>query len=113
MRLLTEITDEPKQVHLLQIDGVGFAKFQLEFKPNQTGWFYSLSIGDFAINNCRMVRAPNMLRQFNQKLEFGLALISNSAQDPLLQDAFSSGDAKLYLLTKAEALELESSLYGS
>jgi hypothetical protein len=109
---ITEITDESKQKHLLEIEGFEKATLYLEFKPNKNAWFFSLEWQTFSTYNIQLVKNYNLLRQFKNIIPFGIAIYTKSGQDPMTDDAFSSGDAEFFLLTASEVLELEAALYG-
>ena len=109
---ITEITNEPKQKHLLDVEGYERATLYLEFKSNQNAWFFGLEWQDFAIYNTLLVKSYNILRQFKNQLPFGIGIYTASGQDPMTDDAFSGGDAKFYFLTSDDVEEIEDGLYG-
>lgn len=124
MLLINEITDEPKQKHTITINQYDQAVLDLEFKPNQYGWFFNVnwpnslqtvpySSSGFSSSGGRVVHSQNLLRQQQNIIPFGLAIISDNGLDPMTQDAFSSGLVKLYVLTKDEADGIEQQLYGA
>ncbi len=113
MLLIKEITEDPRQKHTLILpDGSQFA-MSLEFKPLQLGWFVTnFTYGDFIINNFRIVTLPNMLRQWKNRLRFGLGCFTNDTSEPTQIQDFSSGRAKLYVLTAEEVDQYEEFLRG-
>jgi hypothetical protein len=112
VKQINEITNEPRQQHLLPIDGGVFATLTLEFRPDLYAWFFALQWGDFATANEQMVACPNVLRQYSQILPFGIFCDTTTLQDPMTQDAFTQGAAVLYLLDAAEVVEMETRMYG-
>lgn len=110
---ITEITNEPKQQHIFTVEDVEEKiTFYLEFKPNQNAWFFNLDWGDFSVNNVQIVKSYNILRQFKNIIPFGIGIYTKSGQDPMVDTAFSDGDAQLFLLTADEVEEIETELYG-
>lgn len=113
MRIIETITADALQEQILPIDGTSQRCFMtLEFKPNQSSWYYSFTFGDFSVSNERLVVSPNLIRQYKNLLPFGLLLYSASGIDPIHQDSFSSGEAVLNILSAAEVAEVETTLYG-
>lgn len=103
---ITGITNEAKQRFFVTIEGYDSAEISLEYRPNQQGWFMSLSWGNFTFKNERVSVAPNFLRQFSNIIPFGLMVWGVSAIDPYTQDSWLS-DNKMYLLDANEIEEVE------
>jgi hypothetical protein len=112
MLQITEITNEPKQKHTLNIEGFSSAILNLEFKPNQNAWFFSVEWETFSASNIRLVNNYNVLRKFRKIIPFGFWIDSKSDQDPMTDDAFSGGDCQFYLLTADEVLGVEAAIYA-
>lgn len=105
-------TDALQQQTLVLPDGTQMV-LTLQYITSQLGWFIqSLVYQDFTLRNVRITTSPNMLRQFKNKLPFGLACYVTGNREPLLQADFSSGNANLFVLTRAEVLEWERFLAG-
>lgn len=103
MLKIDQINNQPKQKHTLVLEDGTTVTIVLEYKPLQTGWFItSLVHGDFTLFNMRVVGSANMLHQYRNKLSFGLGCFVVGNQEPMLRDDFSSGRAKLCILTEAE-----------
>ena len=103
MNIVSEITDEPKQKHVLNLpDGTSLTMI-LEYKPLQIGWFIQqLTYDTFTINNLKIVTSPNILYQFKNKLPFGIAIAVTDNDEATQAEDFQSGRAIFYLLTQAE-----------
>lgn len=113
MLLIQEFSNEPKQQHTLVLpDGSRFT-VNFEFKPQQTGWFITeLTYGSFILRNLRITTNPNILHQFKNLLPFGLGCYVQDNQEAVLPEDFSSGRAKLYVLTRDEVELYEEILSG-
>lgn len=108
---INAITNDPRQIMSIVIQGYDNATFSLEFKPNQYSWYFSLSWQTFSVNNMRVTTSPNMLRQWKNILPFGLACLSNPLVDPSTLEAFTTY-SKIYLLSSSEILDVEADFYG-
>lgn len=113
MLLIENITSQPFQHQTLVLPDGSVLELTLSFKDQQDGWFITeLSYGDFIYRGARICVSPNLLFQFQHKLPFGLACFSQENREPTQQEDFSSGAAKLYILTNAEKEEYARLLSG-
>lgn len=103
MLQIQQITSAPLQQQALTLDDGTRVTIKLYFRPMQYGWFLEeLTYGSFVLRGLRISNSPNMLYQWRNLLPFGIACFSSGNREPMLQQDFSSGASKLYLLTKAE-----------
>lgn len=103
MLLIQQITSDAKQQQTLVLPDGSTVLLQLYYRPMQYGWFVNeLSYGGFTLYGLRVTNSPNMLHQWKNKLPFGLACYTVDNREPTQQEDFSSGNAKLYILTEAE-----------
>ena len=103
MKLISIIGKELNQVMKVSVPETGLdIDMQLRYVTNQSGWFVSIQYQDFTLKNFRIVTSGNILHQFRNLVPFGLSCIVEQDQEPLDQNDFVSGRAKLYLLTSAE-----------
>ncbi len=112
MLLINELTDDFKQKHTITLPNGKQTELTLEFKPQQIGWFMTLTYEDFTVTGYRVTTNPNFIRQFKNLVPFGLACFVEENQEPMFQEDFSSGRAKLYILTEDEVGELEGIIGG-
>lgn len=106
MYLIQNITDAPLQSQNITLPDSTVVTIQLYFIPLQTGWFItSLSYKTFLLNGLRITNNPNMLLQFQNQIPFGLACYSTANREPSLQEDFSSGASRLYILDETECAE--------
>lgn len=106
MRQIEKLDDTAKQVFRVSIDGYDEVEISLEFKPLQYAWFMSLTWGTFSLNNERVAISPNLLRQFQNILPFGIQISNVDAIDPFSKDAWLSG-WEMYILSEDELVEVE------
>lgn len=110
---IQQITSDPYQKQTLVLPDGTTMQLTIYFVPMQYGWFItSLVYGTFAIQSLRITNNPNMLRQFKNKIPFGLACFSKNDREPSLQEDFSSGASVLYILSAAEVAQYEEFLSG-
>lgn len=107
MKQLSSITGDPQQILNIVLDDGSRVEMFLSYWPQQSGWFYSLTYGNFSVANRRMVVSPNMLRQFRSIVPFGLCCTVIDGYEPIYQDDFSNGRASLYVLNAEDVLSTE------
>jgi len=107
MRIINEITDEPRQKHTLTLDDGSSVEFEIVYIRNQRGWFYSYTYGDFVIVNQRLVVSPNLIRKYKNILPFGFACTTTDGYEPVNQDDFSTKRASFYLLNQEDVAAVE------
>lgn len=106
MLLIQGISAQPLQRQTLVLpDGTSLV-LEIYFRPQQLGWFINdLTYGDFVLHGVRITNSPNILNQWRNRIPFGLGCFSAANREPSLQQDFSSGTSKLYILTEAETVE--------
>lgn len=113
MYQIQNITSDAKQKQTLQLPDGTLISLTMFFIQMQQGWFIKdISYGSFTLNGLRIVNSPNMLHQYRNKIPFGLACFSVNNREPSLEDDFSSGASKLYILTEAECVQYAEFLSG-
>ena len=112
MKLLTEISQDPKQRFDVKTEDNQTFELKLEYSDQQQGWFYSITFGDIVINNARLVTSPNIIRQFKNVLPFGIFIATDDLSEPLFIDDFSTERVKFLLLTPDEVEQVEIDFYN-
>jgi hypothetical protein len=107
MNTLTGFTDSPRQTTTIVLDSGGSFVLDLYYRSQQMGWFFDLTYNDFILKGQRLVYSPNLLRQFEGQIPFGLAVVSLDQNDPLRQDDFTSGYAAFVLLNEEDVQAIE------
>lgn len=110
MRLINEITSEPKQNHTFALEDGTEIKIQFNYWENQSGWFMTFTWGEKTFSNRRIVTSPNMLRQFRDLIPFGFACIVEEKGEPIFKDDFETGRAKFYLLNSDDVQSVEDNI---
>lgn len=108
MNQILEITNDPLQIKNITLPDGSILKLTLYHIPQQKGWFINeLVYGNTTLQGIRISVSYNMLRQFKNRLNFGLSCLTNNNVEPYDISSFSSGIAKLYILSKAEVIQYE------
>lgn len=106
MLLIQQVTEDALQQQSIVLPNGKQVTIQLYFRPLQLGWFFNkIQYENFLIQGMRVTNSPNMLHQWQNQIPFGLACYSKEMREPQLQEDFSSGSSKLYLLTEDEVQE--------
>jgi hypothetical protein len=111
MNRIEGITDKPKQQMTISLDDGTPVSLLIEYRPNQLGWFYDLSVGGFVLNGQRLVTSPDLLRKFRNILPFTLAVLTTNNVEPMNQQDFADGTAKLYLLEGEDRDAVNAAVY--
>jgi len=114
MYLVTTITSDIKQTQSLTLPDGSQISLAIYYSANQLGWFISnLTYEDFVVNTLRISTIPNLLRQWQNLIPFGLYIATTDGGEPTQQQDFSSGYAQMYILTQAEVAQYEAYLSGN
>ena len=111
MTIIAGLTSQPKQQMTLQIADGSNASFYLEYVPQQLGWFFNLVWGATVINGGRLTTFPNILRQWQNVLPFGIAVMAAASVEPLNQTDLSDGTVVLLLLTADDVALVEAAAF--
>jgi hypothetical protein len=109
--IISSITNEPWQIHELIITGFDSCEMEIKWNDTQSAWFARFTWGDFEVAGLKLTMSPNILSQFANKIPFGIAIISNTLQDPITLDSLSNGTTEFWILSAAEVEEL-AAVYG-
>lgn len=102
---LTRLDDNPKQTIYWYTDTPNRVKLYFYYVPSQESWFFDIEQEDtgFALNGTRLVVHPNILYQYKNLIDFGMAINSEDGYDPLYRDDFSSGRIHVYMVNKNDS----------
>lgn len=112
MYLIQNLTTAPLQKQTLILPDGTAMTMTVYFVPLQYAWFITeLTYKTFTLNGLRITVSPNMLRQFKNKIPFGLGCFANKvSREPTLQQDFSSGAFSLFILDRVEVAAYEALL---
>ena len=87
-------------------------KLKLYYIPATQRWKADIESGSFILNGVRLYHSPNIMVQYKNVVDFGIALIVNTDKgDPFLVNDFSSGRCQLYILSKEEVNSVEELIF--
>jgi len=110
MRQITTLNNSSHQQFDFALEGYDSVRVYLEFKPQQYGWFMTLTWGSFVLSNERLSVSDNLLRQFRDMIPFGIMITGIDAIDPSSIDSWIDNNF-FYFLTADEVLEVEATAY--
>lgn len=114
MKIITGLSEQPKQQSTLVLADGTRAVWSISYVSQQTGWFYDLSWnGTVIATGQRMVSSPNILRQYINKISFGIAVVSPNQLEPTTQTALVDGTVVCYLLEGADLQTIETTLFNA
>lgn len=115
MQIITGITSDPKQQISIPLPDGTSVSLGLSFRPQQKGWFYDIAYSTPTVNfqalGRRLVTSPNVLRQFQDVIPFGMALVASGGVEPTTQTGFTDGTLTLLLLDATDIADIESAIY--
>lgn len=111
MRLIDKISGAPNQRLTIITEDGDAVTVSLKWLPSQQRWSMGLIFDTFEVNGLLLAVSPNMIRGFKNVIPFGIAIDSTDALDPMYLNDFTSGRIKFYLLSAADVLTIESSLF--
>lgn len=111
MKLITSLTDNPRQSFQFPIDTGDIVDFYLYFYITQKSWFFDFTYNDYTSCGNRVVLTPNALRHLKDIIPFGVAFMSEGNVEPFELKDFSNGRIGMYILNQSEVQEIESNIY--
>lgn len=82
----------------------------INYNTSRQGWFLDLVSENFKIYGIRITTSPNILRQWQKKLGFGLGVLCENNSEAFFSEDFNTGRAKLYLI-EPDDLALQDLIY--
>ena len=113
MKLINNLTNNPRQSFQVPIDTGEYIQFELYYYVTQKSWFFDFTYNNYTAKGNRVVLSPNTLRHLKNIIPFGLAFIADGNVEPFDLTDFSSGRVKMYILNAEEVEEIESTVYNA
>ena len=108
MYQIQNLTADPIQQQNLVLPDGTIVGMTINYSPRQYCWYISeLTYGSFTLQGLQITNSPNMLRQWQNIITFGLACFSAQDREPSQQQDFFTNEAQLYILEMSEVLEYE------
>lgn len=113
--VLTGLTDQPNQEYPINLPDGSTVTLDLSFVPQQLGWFYDLTWDGqnppFELDGQFLAASPNLLRQYEKILPFGLAVATTDGLDPTDQEDFVNGVCSVLLLNASDVGMIDATYY--
>lgn len=107
---IPNITDYPNQQFTIPIVNYENAVLTLKYRPSQYGWFMDLVWGSFQAYGERVSVSPNILRQYQNRIPFGIAVNGIDRADPLNADSWVNNNG-MYILDESDVADIEELYY--
>lgn len=112
MKRLNRLNDNARQQYTLVGDDGITPTLNLVYMPRVSMWSFSITYGDFQLNQAMLTASPNVLRNYRYNIPFGLAVTSTDGLDPFYLDDFTSGRINIYMLSAQEVQDVEDTIYS-
>jgi len=111
---ITNLNDEAKQSVKISVGNNKIVKLTFEYCPNQRCWWFDIECDDlkFYSYGHKLTNCPNIIREFQNLLPFGIGCNVLDNQEPWFQNDFITGRVSVYILDKEEVQEIGQVLYG-
>ena len=113
---LQNLTNAPDQLVTLTMPDGSSGSLEIIYLGAPQRWIYNLthpSLPAGAINGANICAHPNLLRQFKNIIDFGLACVTTTGLDPVNLTDFTTGIASLYILDASDVQTVESTIFAS
>ena len=111
MKQIQGLTSQPKQQFTIPLTDGSRVSAYLEYRAQQTGWFLDLTWQDWTLNGLRVTASPNILRQWQNVIPFGLSVLTSGNVEPLNLPDFSTATAVMMLLEGPDITLVNSLVY--
>lgn len=79
----------------------------LYYLPAVQEWKIDISSNSFNLKSLRLFSSPNILGQYENLINYGLAVVTLEGGEPFLINDFSSKRVNIYVLSPSEILEIQ------
>jgi hypothetical protein len=107
------LSDDALQRTSVRLEDGSVAVLNLNYLYSLQRWIMDVTYGDFIVRGIGLGVHLNLLRQFKNKINFGVACSAVGAIDPFDIDDFSNGRAALFVLNETEAAGFEATFFGA
>lgn len=112
MLLIDSLTnDAMQQFTLTGIPGIQVSVL-LRFMPRIQTWVMDITYGTFIAQGIPVLCSPNLLRQWENIIPFGMACTNIYQLDPYTINDFTDGTASLYLLDSTDVAAVEAEFFA-
>ncbi len=112
MNQIDNISAQAKQTTDIILDDGSTLSLALAYNPATERWVMDVNHPLLQVLGINIDNFPNLLRQWRNLINFGLACISLTGEDPTDISDFVNGNATLYVLNAADVLFVETDIMG-
>ena len=112
---INNLSDAADQVTNLAMPDGSNGVLELIYRGATQRWTFNFTHSQFpngALIGQMLCVHPNILRNFKNVINFGMACVSADGQDPVSIEDFVDGRISLYILSAADVLTVESTFFG-
>lgn len=113
MKIVTSITNQPKQKFNISLEDNSIVRINLYFNMTQRAWYYDFQYNDYTCNGNKVVLSFNAIRHLRKKMPFGIGFISESQADPFDLNDFKNNNVLMVVFNKDEVEQYESLIYNA
>lgn len=106
MQWIQNISNDPKQKHIISLEDGRQLTIELAYRPTQIGWFLDLEIEGWELRGIRITNSLNLLFQWHNIIDFGILCEVDNNQEPLSIQDFLVGRARLGVLDQSEVNDI-------
>jgi hypothetical protein len=111
---ISNLSDAAFQTASVQMPDGTTGTLNLYYRSSTPRWFFDFLHPQFAnggVEGQGLTACPNLLRQWQNQIDFGMACATLDGQDPVGSEDFVDGYATLYILAASDILVVEASVY--
>ena len=113
MIFIENVTDEAKQAHHIVLADGSTMDLTLTYLPTIQRWQFDIVHPQLTAYGRLLTHHPNLLRQWQNIIQFGLACIVSDGAEPFDIEDFASGRVELYVLDATDVADVESKIIGA
>lgn len=103
--------NENSVIEVVNSDKVSY-KLYFNYNTTRQSWFVDVISEDFKICGIKVLCMPNILRQWQSKLKFGIGIVADNELDPFFSQDFAAERARIFLI-EPQDLDAQNILYNS
>lgn len=118
MMTVSGITSNPIQTLRIPVGNGSRATMKLVYRATNQMWFMDLSYtksngATFTLNGIRLCNSLNLLRQYKNRVPFGVLISCPDETEPFLINDFSTGRCSINILTQEEVDQIDTAYIGA
>lgn len=113
MRILEGLSSEPAQSLQHILDTGDRITIKLKYRPAIQMWYMDIISDQITLYGYRIVNSFNMLHQYMNTIDFGIAIFIDDWTEPLLINDFATQRVRIGILNAAEVEAYEQALRDS